>query len=405
VKSCSKIKLTFYVREAQHKRESIRSVLQSVKKKPDPMELESAISNTILLDGKTFSYFGGNNYLALANHPALIEAAIAAIRQYGINFSASRQTTGTSRLHLELESSLSRFFQREDAVVFASGYLSNRIILQALRKRYTTIFYDELSHPSILDGFPGDVPSLNKYRHSDMQHLEQLLREKRDRQTLIITDGVFPLTGEIAPLDQIVQLADKYGSLVVVDDAHSAGVLGVNGRGTAEFFELEGHPTLYQTGTMSKAFGSYGGFISADRELIDQLRQSSSCYLASTALPPAMVAASIASLQIIREQPEMRENLADKSVRLKQTLHQLGYSTLLDPTPIVPLFSDSEEEAQQLSRFLKKNNIIAPHVKYPVKINKFIVRITLSAAHTIEQEAHLLETLNSWRKTHGIDPY
>jgi 7-keto-8-aminopelargonate synthetase-like enzyme len=368
------------------------------------MELESAISNYIYLEGQTYSYFGGNNYLALANHPKLIEAAIAAIHQYGINFSASRQTTGTSRLHLELEAALSDFHQREAAVVFASGYLSNRIILHALRKRYQTIFFDELSHPSILDGFPADVTSLIKYRHSDGEHLETLLRESNGIPSLIITDGIFPLTGEIASLDQIYALAEKYHALVVVDDAHAAGILGVNGRGTAEHFHLEGRSNLYQTGTMSKAFGSYGGFISADNELIRSAREGASCYLASTALPPAMAAASIAALKLIREQPGLKTQLIENALWLKQQVEALGFQTLPDPTPIIPLFFDSKQEALQLSGFLKKHQLIAPYVNYPVKIPKFIVRITLSAAHTREQMENLLEVLNTWKK-HGINAH
>lgn len=362
--------------------------------------LKSGVSNFVNLDGKIYNYFAGNNYLGLANNPEVIREAVAATEKYGINFSASRQTTGTSELHVQLERLLSDFNRKDDSAVFASGYMSNRIMLQALRNRYSAIFYDELSHPSILDSFPSDHLPLFKYQHSNPDHLENLLKENRGFRPLIITDGVFPLTGEIAQLGSIYQLAQKYEALTVVDDAHSAGLMGKSGRGTAEYFGLADSPDLYQSGTMSKAFGAYGGFISAEKPIIDLIRKNSSCYLASTSLPPAIVAAALAGIRIASNQPELRERLLRNSILLKEKIKEIGYQTFYDPTPIVPIFFNSEREALDLSAYLKNNNIIVPYVKYPVKMDKFIVRITASAIHTEDQIRNLLDVLNLWKEKH-----
>jgi 7-keto-8-aminopelargonate synthetase-like enzyme len=202
----------------------------------------------------------------------------------------------------------------------------------------------------------------------------------------------------MAPLDKINEIAQKYSAIVVVDDAHAAGVAGKNGRGTAEFFGLENLPNIYQTATLSKAFGVYGGFISSQKGIVQRIREVSSCYLASTALPPAMLAAAIASISIIGKEPELRTVLQLNSKHLKAQIQEMGFSTFPDPTPIIPLFFDSEAQALHLSEFLKKNDIIVPYVKYPVKMDKFIVRITASALHTADQIQSLLDVLNRWRK-------
>jgi 7-keto-8-aminopelargonate synthetase-like enzyme len=365
--------------------------------------LKSSVSNFINLDDKTYSYFGGNNYLGLANHPTVIQEAIKATIKYGVNFSASRQTTGTSELHLELEKLLSEFNQKEASVVFASGYMGNRILLHALRDRYSAIFYDELSHPSIIDGFPADVTSLFKYNHCDCDHLELLLKEHYKLPPLIITDGVFPLTGEIAPLDRIQLLAEQYNAIVIVDEAHSAGVLGENGRGTPEYFNLEKKVNIFQSGTMSKAIGVYGGFISDGSDLIDTIRKKSSLYIASTALPPPIVSAGCAAVRILQQQPQLRVQLIKNAGIIKNGIKEMDFMTTSDPTQIIPLFFKHERNAIELSVYLRENNIIVPYVKYPLKMDKFIVRITASAIHTQEQIKDLLAVLKKWRDRHGID--
>lgn len=365
--------------------------------------LKSSVSNIINLDDKVYSYFGGNNYLGLANHPEVIRAAVIATEKYGVNFSASRQTTGTSELHLELEKLLSVFNDKEASVVFASGYMGNRILLHALRDRYSAIFYDELSHPSIIDGFPGDVTSLFKYKHCDADHLELLLKEHNNFQPLIITDGIFPLTGEIAPLDKIQLLAEQFKAIIIVDEAHSIGVLGQNGRGTPEYYNVEKKVNIFQSGTMSKAFGVYGGFISEGKDLIDKIRKKSSIYIASTSLPPPIVAAGCSAINVIQLQPGLRLKLIKNAAFIRNRIKELDYMTTSDPTQIIPLFFNHERSAIELSAYLKENNIIVPYVKYPLKMDKFIVRITASAIHTLDQIEELLAVLKKWRDKYGID--
>ena len=362
------------------------------------ISLESGVGNYITSNGKPYSYFAGNNYLGLANHPKLITAATDALGKYGVNFSASRQTTGTSDIHLELEKLLAEFKDRQDAVVFASGYLGNRLLLHALKDEYAAIFTDSMAHPSIMDGTPKDIAMLSTYGHCNSDHLESLLKKSKNYRPLIITDGVFALTGEIAPIDQIYVLAEKYNALLIVDDAHGTGVLGENGKGTPEHFGLAGAENIYQSETMSKALGAYGGFISSGKELIRNIRSKSAFYGASTALPPPIVAAGCAALRIIKQTPELRKNLMLNAELLRKGLHTLDFETIDGITPIIPLFFQDKQKAKDLSNFLKENKIIAPAVEYPVALDKFIVRITVSTNHSMEQINNLLEILKKWRR-------
>jgi len=364
--------------------------------------LNSEVSNYIQMAGKRYSFFSGNNYLGLSNHPEIKKAARDSIDAYGLNFAAARHTTGTADIHLELEKELSEFKHREDAVVFASGYMGNSILLHALRDQYTTIFTDEAAHPSILDGIPRDIKHVHIYKHCNVQHLEDLLRENKDKRTLIITDGIFALTGEISPIDSMHALSEKYGSILVVDDAHATGVLGENGRGTPEHFQLHEMPNIYQTETMSKALGVYGGYISASDAIINRIREKSRTYLASTSLPPPIVSAARTSLRLIREQPQLRSALILNAAEMRKGVIELGFHTTEVPSPIIPIFLSSLEKARNLSDFLKEHGLIVPCVHYPVKTDHFITRMTASAIHTTEQIAELLMLLKQWRSKHGV---
>ena len=363
--------------------------------------LESRIGNFITLQGKSYSYFAGNDYLGLAARPETTLAAVKAVRQFGTGFSASRQTTGTSGIHIELEQLLADFKGQEAAMVFASGYLGSRLLLETLADRFDTIFADSMAHPSILDGIPRGFTGVHHYNHCDTGHLEQLLNDCGSHMPLIITDGIFALTGEIAPLDQIHFLAEKYHGLMVVDDAHATGVLGANGRGTPEYFNLGGSPLIYQSETMSKALGSYGGFISGTNAFIDNIRSRSPFYSASTALPPAVVGAACASLGILKENPQLRSSLLGNARKLRAGIREAGFSTSGDHTPIIPLYFRNMPSAQHLSAWLEEHLIIAPAVSYPVKTGQFIVRITVSATHTSAQLDHLMRALKEWRDKHG----
>ena len=365
------------------------------------MELSGSENNYVLLSGRKYSYFGGNNYLGLAGHPELKKSAIDSIERYGVSFSASRQTTGTSGLHIELENLLSQFKNKKESVVFGSGYLGNRILLNILRDRYSAIFMDGSAHPSIQDAIPRDLSNVFSYEHCNAGHLEILLKEHRNFRPLIITDGIFALSGEIAPLDKIYPLARKYNAILISDDSHATGILGKNGRGTPEHFNLDGEDNIYQSDTLSKALGSFGGFISADNEIISAVKERSGIYLASTSLPPPSVAAACSAVRIIMQHPELRSRLYENIKIISEGIAGLNFETLSRSTPIISLFFNSREKASALSDFLNEHNIIVPYVTYPVKMNKFIVRITASASHTKEQIGELVDCLKTWRSNNG----
>ena len=366
--------------------------------------LEGKVGKYIILHNKRYSYFAGNNYLGLAAHPDVIEAAGAALHRYGINFSASRQTTGTSDIHLELEQLLSAFKGKDESVVFASGYIGNCILLNALKDKYEIILADSYSHSSIRDAIPSGK-HLIYYDHCDPVSLEKFLWENRNKPSIIITDGIFALTGEIAPLDKLYSLAERYNSLIIVDDAHSTGVLGARGRGTPEHFNLNDSAEIFQTDTLSKALGVYGGFISAERRIIKKIRSESTYYGASTSLPPPVVAAASVSVRIVMEHPELRKILFYNAAIVRSGVKELGFNTNSDPTPVIPVIFEEKEKAGNLSEFLYSKHIIAPFVDYPVRINKFIVRITVSSDHDEAQINNLLTNLKNWRDKNGTGYY
>ncbi len=365
--------------------------------------LNSGIGNYIFSNGKKYSYFGGNNYLGLANHPSVREAAIRAVEKYGVNFSASRHTTGTADIHLELEKELAVFKGKEDAVVFASGYQGNSILLEILKGSYSTVFIDQAAHASIIAAIPADVVKVMYYDHCDAGHLENLLEHNRGSYPLIITDGIFALTGEIAPLDKIYPVVKKYNGILVVDDAHSTGVLGDTGKGTPEHFKLLKVERVYQTETMSKALGGYGGFISGSRDLTEMVRERSATYQASTALPPPIAAAGIASLKIIHDNPDLRVQLLHKAGMLRKEISRLGFQTTHFRTPIIPIILDSPEKAKSLSSFLEENDVIAPFMNYPVRQEMHLIRIAVSCSHTNDQIEVLLELLKKWKDKNEKD--
>ena len=363
--------------------------------------LNSGIGNYVQRNGKKYSYFGGNNYLGLANHDAVKEAAIQSIQHYGVNFSASRRTTGTADIHLELEKQLSVFKAKQDAVVFASGYMGNSILLEILKKRYSAVFMDQLAHPSITGSIPRDIAIVQYYNHCDTGYLENLLKQYSASNPLIITDGIFALTGEIAPLDKIFPLVKQFNGILIVDDAHSTGILGKNGRGTPEHFKLTDNENIYQTETMSKALGGYGGFIAGGLELTELIREKSTIYQASTALPPPIVAAGSASLRLIMENPDMRIKLLETAGELRLRIIGLGFHTTPDETPIIPVMLSELTRAKDLSSFMESNGIIVPLINYPVKQEKYLLRIAVSITHTVDQIEELVEILTKWKDKYG----
>lgn len=360
--------------------------------------LNSEVGNYIISNGKKYSYFAGNNYLGLAGHADIKAAVIRAVEKYGVNFSASRHTTGTADIHLELESSLASFKGKDDAVVFASGYQGNSILLEILKGSYSTIFIDQSAHASIISAIPADAARVMYYDHCDAEHLDYLLDYNREPNPLIVTDGIFPLTGEIAPLGSIYTVVKRHDGLLVVDDAHSTGVLGATGKGTPEHFNLPSDDKIFQTETMSKALGGYGGFISGSKHLTETIRERSATYQASTALPPPIAAAGIASLAILKANPELRQKLLDKAWRLREDIIALDFNTTQYRTPIIPVIFEDRDKARGLSIFLEENGLIAPFMNYPVRKEMHQIRIAVSVSHTEDQIGQLLELLKKWKE-------
>ncbi len=359
--------------------------------------LNSSIGNYVLSNGRKFSYFGGNNYLGLASHPAVRQAAIMATEKYGVNFSASRRTSGTADIHLELENKLSGFKGMQDTVVFASGYQGNGILLEVLSERFTAVFIDEYAHSSIRYAAQASRKDVYSYKHLNPDHLESLLEIHKYASPLIITDGIFALTGEIAPLDRIYPLAKKFNAILIVDDAHSTGILGESGKGTPEHFNLPYDDVIYQSETMSKALGSYGGFIAGNRQLTEMIRDYSPTYQASTALPPPVVGACIASLGIIHENSGLRLKVLEKASQIRKEIIRLDFDTNKDETPIIPIMFKEMDKAKSLSSALENNGIIVPFMNYPSGQELYVVRIAVTATHTLNQAEELIEVLKRWR--------
>lgn len=364
--------------------------------------LEEAPGPVIRLKGQDCVYFGGNNYLGLAHHPQVTEAAIHAIRQYGVNVAASRHTTGSTVLHTELEAALSAFKGKDQAVTFASGYLGNGILMQVLRRTYTRVLIDEAAHPSLFGGIPRDVDAVHPFRHGDVLDLEKLLQASAPGTSLMVTDGIYALTGEIAPLDEYHRLAVKYNAHMLVDDAHATGILGAQGRGTPEYFGLDGSLRIYQTETMSKAIGGYGGFIAGSAGLISRIREDSPVYQASTALPPPMAAAGMAGIEWIRQHPEAGHQLIHNALWIKSEIRDMGFQSNAFPTPIIPIGLANKEQAQNLSAFLLENGLWVPFMNYPVHQSGFLLRMALSLLHTGEHIDRLLTALKHWSRKEGL---
>ena len=359
--------------------------------------LNGPVSNYIQRNGRKYSFFGGNDYFGLANHPAVKAASIQSIKKYGTNFSASRYTTGTADIHLKLEKKLSLFKGKQDSVVYASGYQGNSILLELLKNKYSIVFMDQFAHPSISTIIPKDIKNALQYNHCDTDHLENLLKKHKKHRSLIITDGIFALTGEISPIGEIYSLAKKYNALLIVDDAHATGILGDTGKGTPEHFNLHGYENIFQTETMSKALGSYGGFIAGHKNLTDLIRKNSATYQSSTALPPPIAAASLAALKIIKNNPGLRSEVLRKAGYLRKAIISMGFDTTNGITPVIPIKMPSEVKAKSLSSYMEQKGIIAPFMNYPYRQKMHIIRVTVSANHTEDQMDEFLRSLKEWR--------
>lgn len=360
--------------------------------------LESASGPRCVIDGKNAINLSSNNYLGLANHPRLREAGKKAIDRWGMGAGAVRTIIGTMSIHEELEEKLAKFKHVEAVLVFQSGFTANAGAIPAIVDKGDVIISDELNHASIIDGCRLSRADVVRYKHSDMADLEKVILEVKDRYNtkLIITDGVFSMDGDIAKLPGIVELAEKYGCLTYVDDAHSSGVLGSNGQGSAHHFGLSQRVDV-QIGTLSKAIGVVGGYVAGRSNLIDWLNHRGRPFLFSTAAPPAVAAACIEAINILSESTELTDRMWENAKYFKKGLLDMGFNTGKSETPITPVITGDDRKAVLLSKRLFEEGVFAQSIVFPtVPKGGARVRTIVTAAHT---KADLDEALAAFQKT------
>jgi glycine C-acetyltransferase len=351
-------------------------------------------------DGKRVINLASNNYLGLTAHPKLREAAIEATRKYGVGSGAVRTIAGTMRIHMELEEKIARFKNVEACVVFQSGFTANAGTVSAILSKDDFIISDELNHASIIDGARLSRAKVKVFRHRDMAHAEELLQEvqKEPGQKLLITDGVFSMDGDIGPVDKLCDLADKYGAIMMVDDAHASGVLGRNGRGSVDHFNCHGRVDV-QVGTLSKAIGALGGYVCGTRDLVDYLYHRARPFLFSTSHPPSVAATCIAAFDILENEPERIERLWDNTRYFKKQLANAGFNigginTPASETPITPIILGEGRVAMEFSRKLFDAGVMATGIAFPtVPEGKARIRTIMTSEHTREQLDQALETM------------
>ncbi|WDV47029.1 glycine C-acetyltransferase [Clostridiaceae bacterium M8S5] len=349
--------------------------------------LEGANEAEIILNGKKVINLSSNNYLGFANHPRLKKAAIEAVEKYGVGAGAVRTIVGNMDIHEQLEEILAKFKREEAVMVFQSGFNCNAGTIQAITKKGDLIISDELNHASIIDGVRLSKADRAVFKHSDMEDLERVLKEKRSNynNVLIITDGVFSMDGDIAKLPEIVELAEKYDALTYVDDAHGSGVLGESGRGTVDHFGLHGRVD-FSIGTLSKAIGVIGGYVACSKVGQEWLNHRGRPILFSTALPPAAVGAIIQAVTMLMETTEFTDRLWDNAKYFKEKLGKLGFNTGKSETPITPVIIGDEAQTMEFSKKLLDKGVFVSGIVFPtVPKGTGRVRCMVTAGHTKEQ--------------------
>ncbi|MFB4164068.1 8-amino-7-oxononanoate synthase [Alteribacillus sp. JSM 102045] len=345
---------------------------------------ESVPSSAVEIEGKEMLMVSSNNYLGLAADQRLITEASKTMKQYGVGSTGSRLTTGNSMWHEQLEKRIACFKKEEAAIVFSSGYLANIGVISALAQDGDIILSDELNHASLIDGCRLSKAKTMIYRHVDMNDLERKLKQARESQRrFIVTDSVFSMDGNLAPLPEIKELADKYNAFIIVDDAHATGILGENGRGSTEHFNVRVDITI---GTFSKAIGTEGGFAAGSHTLIELLRNKARSFIFQTALPPGTIAATIKSIDIIEEEKSLIESLRSNIKKLQKQLDDTGFHIMEQPTPILPVLIGEAQQAAAFSNHLEREGVFAPAIRPPtVPQGKSRIRLTIMASHTEAQ--------------------
>ena len=359
-------------------------------------QLNSKQGPEVIMEGKDMIMIGSNNYLGLTSHPEVIEAGIKALEKFGSGCSGSRFLNGTLSSHVELEHALANFLKKEDVVTFSTGFQTNLGIISAVAGRTDYVVCDKENHASIYDGCRLSFARMLRYEHSDMEDLERVLKtiDTEKSGILIVTDGVFSMGGDICKLPQIVALAKKYGARVMVDDAHSLGVLGEHGRGTAEYFGLEDDVDIYM-GTFSKSLASLGGYMAASAKVCDYVRHVSRPFMFCASIPPANVACARKALEILEREPERVKNLAKISGYMRAGLKREGIDIIdIDPTPIIPIYTyDNLRTFVACKRLFERGVYVNPVVSPATPVGKSLLRTSYTATHTEEQMDRALKII------------
>ncbi len=345
----------------------------------------------IKISGKEYVNFSSNDYLGLANHPYIINKVKKTLDNYGYGPAASRLLGGGSNFHRELEDRIARFKGTESALAFNSGYAANTGIIPAIAEKDDVIFSDEINHASIIDGCRLSRAKTLIYRHKDSLHLKDLIKKEKAKKKIVMTDTVFSMDGDIAPLSDIYAVCKKNNAILYIDDAHGTGVLG-NGRGALSHFNISPEPSIVQMGTFSKALGSYGAFVAGSRDIIEWIMNTARSFIYSTALPSCIVAASIAALELIEKDSELIKRLWLNRTNIAECIKDIGYDIMGSETPIIPLKTGTVEDTLRISRHLLEKGIFAPAIRPPT-VTEPRIRITVTAAHTDEDIGRLISAL------------
>lgn len=367
-------------------------------------ELQSACEPVCRVDGREVINLASNNYLGLANHPKLVEAAMEATRRFGAGSGAVRTISGTMSLHLQLEERIAAFKNVEACVVFQSGFTANSGTVSAILGPDDFIVSDELNHASIIDGCRLSKAKIKVFPHGDTAAADRILSEiaSEPGRKLLITDGVFSMDGDIGKLPELVAIAERHGAIMMVDDAHASGVLGRNGRGTIDHFNVHGRVDI-QVGTLSKAVGCLGGYVCGSRDLIEYLYHRGRPFLFSTSHPPGVAAACLAAFDLLEQEPERIERLWENTRYFKEGLRQAGFQTGLSETPITPVMVGEAKAAHEFSAALFEAGVWATGIGFPtVPRGKARVRTIVTTTHTRQQLDRALEIFRTVGRRFGL---
>ncbi len=365
-------------------------LVRGLRRERVPIHLAGAPGPEVVVEDRRLVHLCSNNYLGLATHPTVVEAAVEATKRFGAGSGASRLVSGGGALHADLEQRLAEFKDTDDAVVFSSGYLANLGTIPALVGRGDRVLSDALNHASVIDGCRLSGALIEVYAHADADDLERRLGVPHDGRTLVVTDTVFSMDGDLAPLPAIVEACERHGAMLMVDEAHATGVLGPRGSGAVGLFGLEGRVPVVM-GTLSKALGSAGGYVCGSSSLVSLLRNKARTFIFDTALPAAAMAAAAAALDVVEREPERRRRAVAIARRLFEGLRALGYDVREPAAAIVPLVVGNEADALALASSVRSRGALAPAIRPPsVPDGSCRIRVTAMATHTDGMIDHAL---------------